>query len=182
MRAIGEDQRVIVFANTKRQVGVCALRNACCSIVWVGHVAVAICKNGYPQLESTHLTVAVRRRGAHHGRHGRPYCHPTAHLVVVLTHSRAGFHSFLLQCDAVARIMDDLGYRMPLSPTPQLLTRCNASSHPAVRCRGAHRGRLGLPHHHAARRQEPGPARGVDQGGCRCPAEINSRVSTSSTS
>lgn len=40
--------------------------------------------------------------------------YPTAHLGIMLTHSRAGFHSFLLQCDAVARIMDDLGYRVTM--------------------------------------------------------------------
>ncbi len=65
------------------------------------------------------------------------------------------------QCDAVTRILSDMGYR---SAANQQCRMPLLSSPCAVRRRHSHPQRHGLPRHHAARRQEPGPARGVDQG------------------
>lgn len=83
MHAIGEDQRVIVFANTKRQVGSGSAQSTACGAVWLGPAgrctpAVAIMQGWVRAAESTHLTGAVRRRDAHHGL-GLPYRPPRHH-------------------------------------------------------------------------------------------------------
>lgn len=131
---MGDDQRVIVFANTKRQVGG---------------------KLGWTGLRGCGWGVSLHHCGSP-SQAGGPTC------------GLAGLGTGLSAC---ARI---LGRGLAgLGVGPQA---CLSHHHPllphapclpiAVRCRHPHPRRHGLPRHHAARRQEPGPARGVDQGGC----------------